>query len=232
MTKPITTEQIAALYGIGLTLAQVGERVGMTGAGVARRLRRAGFPRRKSNHGRAPEISDRDREIVAAYRDLGTLEAVGAQFGVTRERIRQIVSKYERLTGETVPRTGYSINSARWIAARPIWRCAGCGIEQRRPAFRAKHKCCRACRGRERRKILSDRLIERTIARVLAGETFHSIAMEAGYSQTASHVLKGGVYAHLRRQGDVETIDRLWPNGLPNWLRKRHGEPPQRGRAA
>jgi hypothetical protein len=42
--------------------------------------------------------------IVAAYRSGLTLEAIAQQEGVSRERIRQRVAKYEELTGETIIR--------------------------------------------------------------------------------------------------------------------------------
>ncbi len=64
----------------------------------------------------------RELEVVAAYRRLGTLEAVGAEIGVGRERVRQIVRRYEKATGELVPRTG---TAQRWQRQREARESVG-----------------------------------------------------------------------------------------------------------
>ena len=43
--------------------------------------------------------NERNEEVVARYRDGETLDAIGKRFGVTRERIRQIIFKHSRIYG-------------------------------------------------------------------------------------------------------------------------------------
>jgi transcriptional regulator with XRE-family HTH domain len=51
-----------------------------------------------------PMQAEKMYAIAAAYRGGLTLEAIAQQEGVSRERIRQRVAKYEELTGETIIR--------------------------------------------------------------------------------------------------------------------------------
>lgn len=193
------------------------------------------LPRDKRGPPARTEPTERERAIVAAYREFGGLTPVGARFGISGERVRQILNRYETLTKESVPRTGHNLWCARAAklaeSARVTWRCADCGIERRMTASAAKaHACCRHCSGvrlgRQGRKYLTDDLIADTIRRVLAGERFHVLAIEAGYARHASHNLTQAVYLHLLRAGAASTIARMWPRGVPNWLRKKVGEPP------
>ena len=177
----------------------------------------------------AQSLSERDREIVAAYRELGTLVKTASRFGISYERVRQILVKYERMTGETVPRTPREM--CNW-KPRVLWRCADCGAEMMlRPREAEIRQVCASCRAdrisKRVRKRLTDELIESTIHRVLAGEKWQPIAVSAGYGESASNCLTGAVYRHLLRSGDGRTIARLWPNGVPWWLIRLHGLPPR-----
>jgi transcriptional regulator with XRE-family HTH domain len=51
-----------------------------------------------------PMQTEKMYTIVAAYRSGLTLKAIAQQEGVSRERIRQRIAKYEELTGETIIR--------------------------------------------------------------------------------------------------------------------------------
>jgi hypothetical protein len=173
--------------------------------------------------------SARDLEVVAAYRSLGTLEAAAARFGVTRQCVSQLLARYERLTGDRVPRLGNALCSDRAWADHVLWRCPGCGVSRRfRPGERVPDLCwscyARAYKPSPRRRRLSDELIVRAVAEVPAGRaTFASLALEAGYPPTAYHAFTGGVYRALVRRGDGDAIARLWPRGVPRWLRAKVG---------
>jgi hypothetical protein len=60
------------------------------------------------------EPNPRDVRVVALYRRLGTLQAAGDALGCTRERVRQIISRYERDTGEHVTRIRGFRHEAAW----------------------------------------------------------------------------------------------------------------------
>jgi DNA-directed RNA polymerase sigma subunit (sigma70/sigma32) len=59
------------------------------------------------------KLSDRDREIALARGKGETLQAIGYRFGLTRERVRQIVDRvsairnYERYCDERNSRTQF-----------------------------------------------------------------------------------------------------------------------------
>ena len=61
---------------------------------------------------------DRDAQVIAALVDAGpdiTFRSIGAHFGVSGERVRQIVRRWEDETGERIPRA-----VERRRAARPV----------------------------------------------------------------------------------------------------------------
>jgi hypothetical protein len=182
------------------------------------RLPRAGY-------GVDPAFAVRRAEIVAAYLATPNLHTVGKRFGMTGERVRQIVVRHEAETGETVPR-GKRAGKRGPRVARVLWRCAGCGEERMLPPNLAARNStiCRKCT----RIHLTDWLIENTIKRVIAGEKFMPISIAAGYSPT-SQALTLSVYTHLFGAGRFDEIALLWPRGVPNWLRKRHKPRPVAG---
>lgn len=80
-------------YHSGLTLAQVAERHGVHPNTVSSALKRVGVPVTRGPA--AKGVADKDRAAEMARRYLGgeTLETIGKAFGVTRERVRQILRK-------------------------------------------------------------------------------------------------------------------------------------------
>ena len=100
MTYAVSVETVAELYATGMTATAIGKQVNMTKHAVLYRLARAGIPRR--SRGPVCNHVERDREIVAAYRELVTLAPTAVRFGLSRQRIHQIIRQHERLTGERV----------------------------------------------------------------------------------------------------------------------------------
>jgi molybdenum-dependent DNA-binding transcriptional regulator ModE len=166
----------------------------------------------------------RSLAIVDAYRELGTLELASKQFGVSRERVRQIIVRYERETGEKIPRT---INIGQHLLhikkPRVLWRCAGgCGKERMMLASAAAlHAMCNRCGTGSR---ITDELIEDTIAKILANPAAHGkwgrLAKAAGFEPRAYSALQIAVYTALQRQGRHDTIAALWPDGIPHWMQR------------
>jgi hypothetical protein len=85
-----------------------------------------------------PEYRERRRQIVEAFKasDDATLASVAEQFGITRERVRQIVSEHERETGESLGR--------RKPYGKPLPMCETCGKKRTRSK---DAKDCRNCYG-------------------------------------------------------------------------------------
>ena len=82
------------LYGRGLTLAEVGSKLGRSTAWVRLTLIELKVPRRKRGSGRKPL-----RRTVMAYREAlvlrdqsWTLAEIGKKFGVSRQRVHQILT--------------------------------------------------------------------------------------------------------------------------------------------
>jgi DNA-directed RNA polymerase sigma subunit (sigma70/sigma32) len=44
-----------------------------------------------------PKTWERNRQVVAMHREGATLAETGRRFGLSRERVRQIITRYERL---------------------------------------------------------------------------------------------------------------------------------------
>lgn len=171
------------------------------------------FPYRRKDGGWNGVFSQRHLDIVAAYREIGTLEATGASFGLTRERVRQIVVKYERITGETIKRYK-PINGPRIPLS-----CPGCGRTRNIPpsiAEKASPYCFR-CGHRKRVDV------ERVGAIIALRRTplnWRQTGLRAGFNKQATWTAERMVYSHLTYHGRHGEIAELWPKGVPNWLRK------------
>jgi hypothetical protein len=49
-----------------------------------------------------PAAAERKREILASYRRNRTLRRTAAEFGITFQRVHQLLRRYEERTGERV----------------------------------------------------------------------------------------------------------------------------------
>lgn len=201
---------IASVYGI--SVARVSQIVAAHERQTGERLAR---PRR------AMPSDARNAAIVEDFRAERYLHPVATKYGISRERVRQIVARHEQLTGETLPRA----DNNEWLRKELVlWRCPGCGVERRLLPGKVKlQRLCTQCHGRACRKRINDPLLEDTISRVLAGEKFYQLAVAAGYNNKNAHGLVSGVYRHLLRHNRIDEVRRIWPKGIPNWLRKHGG---------
>ncbi len=86
----------------------IAQRLGVSPATIshaAKRWRDAGgapFPRRR--RGAKARLTARNKDIVALYLSGKSLREAGAALGISGEAVRQVIVKYERLTGEAVER--------------------------------------------------------------------------------------------------------------------------------
>jgi transposase len=89
--------QMVTAYNDGISADQIAEEHGVTPATVYHVIREArlnGTTIVTHNRGRRPSTNaDRDSAIVDAYRGGRTLESIGNDYGLSRERVRQIVKR-------------------------------------------------------------------------------------------------------------------------------------------
>lgn len=157
---------------------------------------------------------DRMLGIVDMYRAGGLLVTIGKYYGLTAPRILQIINSYEKLTGDMVPR--------RPVGPRPVpmveWQCPNCHHTKRMvtPLIRDRWKdnshICKKCSSSK--QSVSLEIINNQISERLKGKAWSKVASEFG----RSHYLEGPIYRHLLRIKDLDTINRLWPRGIPKWL--------------
>jgi len=197
--------RIVAMYRAGSTLKKVGMAFGISTSRVlaiiVREERRYGLPKTRNKRGR-PKGSfgylDRNRDIVAMYRAGKTLKETGQAFGVSGQRVLQIIVRDEKQHGHLSVRNSY--------ARQPeLRRCAspGCGrFFAASPSDSTKY-CSSKCFGRElsRRKRIPlpiDDLIEDR----RAGKTLADLVEKYGVSEmTLSRRLRG-VRRGPRRKDD------------------------------
>lgn len=131
-------ERVQACATDGLTIAEAAERLGVTYATVCRYSRMFNIKFRRANVGAGVDMARVDA-MAQMYRAGRTLEDIGAVFGVTRERVRQIIAKRTDLTAE---KGGGSVRSlSRKLAKqrKNDERCLskyGCTYEQYRSLVR------------------------------------------------------------------------------------------------
>lgn len=95
-------EKISNLAVAGLTRQQTADEVGVSYGYVVKLASQNGiaFARQpRCNVQRGPDI--RSHQMAALYKSGRTLEEIGSQFSLTRERVRQIITKYHGLRAES-----------------------------------------------------------------------------------------------------------------------------------
>lgn len=93
-------EKLTQLAGEGLGYQEAADRLGVSYHYVASYVSRFGIPLVQRQRGRKKFAgpTDRSRQMAALYQSGSTLERIGQTFGVTRERVRQIIKKFHGLT--------------------------------------------------------------------------------------------------------------------------------------
>lgn len=84
--------QVSKLASDGFTTKEIAAALNIAEGSVTRYARNLGI---KITHPRTKELMTRDEQICAMFRSGGqTLQSVANEFGITRERVRQILVKY------------------------------------------------------------------------------------------------------------------------------------------
>ena len=82
-------------YESGLTLSQIGEKMGVTKQSVFKAFKRRGYKLRE-NGGMSPEIQQRNVEIYQAWKDSGwnlSMQELADKFGLSNSQISRILTK-------------------------------------------------------------------------------------------------------------------------------------------
>lgn len=82
----------------GMTREQAAQLMGLSYLTVARLISQHGIPFVRA--GKITEPNQRSIDMAALYKSGKTLLEIGAQYGITRERVRQIINKFHGLNGE------------------------------------------------------------------------------------------------------------------------------------
>ena len=102
--SPSTRLMIAKMQGLaalGMTYNEAAEEIGASYHYVASFVNRHGIELRQLTRGRHPSSpDDRSDEMRALYQQGQTLQQIGEKFGVTRERVRQIIHKHYGMRGQ------------------------------------------------------------------------------------------------------------------------------------
>lgn len=85
------TQRIA--YESGQTLAQIAATDGLSISAVWNRLKRAGAALRSRSHAADNAQHERNARILAAVRQTGNGSAVAKAFGLSKQRVSQIVKR-------------------------------------------------------------------------------------------------------------------------------------------
>jgi DNA invertase Pin-like site-specific DNA recombinase len=96
--RAVTEEQIADAvqwYDDGQTVSQIAEKVGVSRTTVWRHISPFVMFKRKGVD-TAVEVSERHAEIRAAYEGGASMAKVGKKFGISRQRVYQILVKTGR----------------------------------------------------------------------------------------------------------------------------------------
>jgi len=174
--KALPVAEMAAAYQAGATYRQMAQRYGVSIVTVRNYLLAAGVtPHPRGVTPDPRRYTARSQAIYDAYQLGRTLKQLGEEHGVTRERIRQLIARYERDHGLVKKRNIYG--------AEFEWReCAKCGgIFSARPTAPNLY-CSRRC---------GLGTLDLPIAAMLAD---YQVGAKYGVGKTT-------VYRHLRRAG-------------------------------
>lgn len=88
----VPDEEMVALYQSGLSIEDVGAKLGCSGGTVRNALKRLGAKMRKRGPARMAALyPERTADMVAMRERGATLQEIGAKYKLTRERVRQIL---------------------------------------------------------------------------------------------------------------------------------------------
>lgn len=170
MTAGLQERRIIAARGCaarGLSQKQTADELGTHPTIICQLARKHGIAFAHGNIGQGVHDVERAASMAALYRDGYTLERIGTQYGLTRERVRQIIKKRHGLTAVDGGR--YEQSNKKKAATRALReeRC-----QQQNGCSLAQYKDLRAI-GRATMK--NGETLDRTPVRAFSGQKRNAI---------------------------------------------------------
>jgi len=103
----------------GFTMQETAAETGLSYAAVGMYARKHGikFYRTYKGAGAPTAPTARSERMAALYKAGKTLEQIGSEYGITRERVRQIINKYHGLTGKHGGKTKLAKDKRKQVCA-------------------------------------------------------------------------------------------------------------------
>lgn len=132
-----------AAYQAGVNLKQAAAKSKSTGASLGRAMARLGIERRPQGT-RIPKETAKQRaaDMLALYKTM-TLQEIGDKYGVTRERVRQIITEADKDGAKATKLARFAQRHAE-IIKRDTRLCVTCGKTFTAKDHKQKH-CSRKC---------------------------------------------------------------------------------------
>jgi hypothetical protein len=158
-------------------------------------------------------------EVIARFKELGHLGAVGAEFFISSERVRQIISAYESKTGNHLERVRFRPP----LQPRVQWSCEKCGTTRMvRPGDLKNTKVCAKCHLDAQMPVPVDEMEAVIDGLKKDGRgKWASLARRWGIKRNEQFRCSRRVFSFLLRHARHEDISQIWPEGVPHFLRKR-----------
>lgn len=97
----LVIEKLKEFAASGFTVEETAAETGMGYQSVSGYSRKYGIKfLRKGCAWKAPRPTERSERMAALYKEGKTLEQIGVEYDLTRERVRQIINKHHGLTGK------------------------------------------------------------------------------------------------------------------------------------
>lgn len=203
-----------------LTFEELGKAYGLSPATVAHYASIAGI--RTAGRGAALTLNSRnksrDDSWVERYRSGETLQEIADSETppVSRERVRQIIYRHEKHTGERIERHPKGHGKGVKRVPYELWQCEICGVQRwlrEKDLVGLSRKRCMHCRCIDVAKY------EHEISLRRIHGNWHRASVVAGYSPTSA-AMERHIYRYLMYAGRLDEVAELWPRGLPPWLRR------------
>lgn len=163
-----------------------------------------------------PEIkTDRNAAVVERYRSSRlNLAQVGAEFGITYERVRQIIARHEAFTGEVIPRKDVGAR-----APRTVVRCLNCGRERRYLAcIKNLPRRCARCAALHNSICAEKPERARQFIEARRRLGTWTRALDEILGKRGDRGPEGMAYRYLASRLRWKEISELWPRGVAPWI--------------